>query len=134
MTFSERLLFCGMMEEVGAIDVFESTFLTGTRRDADADGGGRKAVPPGRGGAGMLLNVGGFRRGGLWDRREGVAICGGLRARLGECFFFCSGSDVWLWMVPLLRSPGLAFWLCDAGSTGCSASGTSKVKDGLSSL
>ena len=52
----------------GAIEVFESTLVCGTRKEAAVDGGGRTTPFEGRGGAGMLPNVGGFKRGGLEDR------------------------------------------------------------------
>lgn len=65
MTFRETCFPGGMTEEVGAMEVLGRTFVTGTRRDDAADGGGRKVPFPGRGGAAMLPKVGGLRRGGL---------------------------------------------------------------------
>jgi len=61
------------MEDVGAMEEFERTLVGGTRREDAAEGGGRRAPFPGRGGAGMLPNVGGLRRGGL----GGLVIVGG---------------------------------------------------------
>jgi len=55
------------MDEVGAIEVFGSALCGGTRSEAAAEGGGRINPFPGRGGAAMPPNVGGFRRGGLVD-------------------------------------------------------------------
>ena len=53
------------MDELGAMEAFDKTFVGGTRNDAAAEGGGRSAPLPGRGGAGMRPMVGGLRRGGL---------------------------------------------------------------------
>ena len=72
------------MDEVGARDAPGRVFVTGTRRDAAAERGGRTEPFPGRGGAGIWPKVGGFRRGGLADllafgtggRGGGIVICG----------------------------------------------------------
>ncbi len=64
------------MEEVGAMEEFERTLVGGTRREDAAEGGGRSAPFPGRGGASMLPNVGGLRRGGL----GGIVTVGGASA------------------------------------------------------
>lgn len=58
----------GMIEEVGASDAFGKAFVTGTRREAAAEGGGRRKPFPGRGGAWEPTKLGAFRRGGLDDR------------------------------------------------------------------
>ena len=64
MTFLEGLDGGGISDE-GAMEEFESTFVGATRSMEAADGGGRSAVLfVGRGGAGIELNVGGFKRGG----------------------------------------------------------------------
>ena len=64
------------MSDEGAIEALERTFVAGTRSDEAADGGGRTGMPLlGRGGAGIELRVGGFRRGGL-DVLTGGAIMG----------------------------------------------------------
>ena len=55
------------MDEVGAMEVFRRDFCGGTRKEAAAEGGGRRIPFPGRGGAGIAPNVGGFRRGGFVD-------------------------------------------------------------------
>jgi len=94
------------MEDVGAMEEFERTLVGGTRREDAAEGGGRRAPFPGRGGAGMLPNVGGLRRGGL----GGLVIVGGASVgdsmvsgrprttgRVASSFFellFASGSLV----------------------------------------
>ena len=66
-----ELFFLGKPSE-GAIDVFESTLVCGTRSDAAADGGGRTEVFEGLGGAGIDPNVEGFKRGGLEDFSGGT--------------------------------------------------------------
>lgn len=72
----------------GAIEVFESTFVGGTRSIEAAEGGGRNAEPlVGRGGGGMELNVGGFRRGGsIMDGTVVVRFAGSI-----ACPFGCGG-------------------------------------------
>lgn len=95
-----------MIDEVGAMEEFERTLVVGTRREDAAEGGGRSAPFPGRGGAGMLPNVGGLRRGGL----RGLVTVGGASigdsmvsgrprttGRVAPSFFellFASGSPV----------------------------------------
>lgn len=64
------------MEDVGAIAAFGRTFVGGTRNDAAEEGGGLMSPLPGRGGAGALPNVGGFRRGGLEDLMTTGVSCG----------------------------------------------------------
>jgi len=77
MTFLEGLDEEGASDE-GAMEVFERTFVSGTRRVEAAEGGGRRALPfVGRGGGGMELKVGGFSRGGSIDMDE-IATCAGL--------------------------------------------------------
>ena len=84
MIFREARLPGGMIEEVGAIDAFGRTFVGGTRREAAAEGGGRRTPFPGRGGADILPNVAGFRRGGLED-----LICVTVGSRGGACSAIC---------------------------------------------
>lgn len=63
-TFREGLDEGGLSDE-GAMEEFESTLVGGTRSMEAAEGGGRSAVPlVGRGGGGIELNLGGFKRGG----------------------------------------------------------------------
>jgi hypothetical protein len=70
VTCFERLAGVGVRRE-GAKAAVERVFVAGTRRDAAAEGGGRRgALVEGRGGGGIELNVGGFNAGGL---RVGVA-------------------------------------------------------------
>lgn len=84
-----ELFFLGKPSE-GAIDVFESTLVCGTRSDAAADGGGRTEVLEGLGGAGIELNVGGFKRGGLEGLPRGT---GGGGIKIEGCGVR-SGTDV----------------------------------------
>lgn len=57
MTFRDGLFrFGARIDEVGARDEFVRALLRGARRDAAADGGGRRGVlGDGRGGGGMAL-------------------------------------------------------------------------------
>jgi hypothetical protein len=105
MTFRDRLPFWGIVEEVGAIDVFERTLVAGTRRDAAADGGGRRAVPLRRGGAGMVQEVEGLSLGGLDERAGGGAMLGTVSLAFVDDSCFCSCSDV------LVKLPSLEFGL-----------------------
>ena len=76
MTLRDGLEAEGARDE-GAIAVFESIFVGGTRSIEAAEGGGRRALPfVGREGGAMELNVGGFSRGGS----VGVIVggCGGV--------------------------------------------------------
>lgn len=67
MTFREGLVG-GSMSEDGAMDEVESTFVGGTRSMEAAEGGGLNAAPfVGRGGGGIALKVGAFKRGGSSD-------------------------------------------------------------------
>ena len=86
-TFREGLDGGGLSDE-GAIDEFARTFVGGTRSMEAAEGGGRSAVPfVGRGGGGIGLNVGGFKRGGS---SEGVGAVAGLVDTTG--LPFCCGD------------------------------------------
>jgi len=114
------------------MEVFESTFVAGTRREAAADGGGRKAEPLGRGGTSILLEVGGFNLGGLDERRGGGAIFGMVSVALLDGSCFCSKSDV-LVALPLLCFGLPSCCAVDDAETGSSDNGLSKVNVGLSS-
>ncbi len=61
----------------GAIDVFGSTFVCGTRREAAVDGEGRRNPLKGIAPAGELLNLGGLSLGGLEDLVRGEGGGGG---------------------------------------------------------
>ena len=66
MTCFERLAGVAVRRD-GAKAAVERVFVTGTRREDAAEGGGRRgALFEGRGGGGIELNVGGFNAGGLW--------------------------------------------------------------------
>jgi hypothetical protein len=113
------------------MDVFERTFVAGTRREDAADGGGRRAEPPGRGGAGMLLKVGGFSLGGL-DERVGGAMFGATSLAFSEGSRVCSGACISM-RLPLLGCG--ATCSCGFGKAGTrpSMGGSSNAKVGLSS-
>lgn len=82
-TFREGLDDGGLSDE-GAMEEFTRAFVGGTRSIEAAEGGGRSAVPfVGRGGGGIELNVGGFKRGGS---SEGVGIGEGLVGTTGLLF------------------------------------------------
>jgi hypothetical protein len=63
-----------MIEDVGAKAAFGTGFVAGTRREEAADGGGRTAPLPGRGGAASPPTEGGLSPGGL-DDRLGLGGC-----------------------------------------------------------
>lgn len=114
------------------MEVLESTFVAGTRREAAADGGGRRADPPGLGEAGMLLEARGFGLGGLDERAGGGPIFGAASLAFGDGSRLCSGSDVFV-MEPLLKfdpTPSCGF---DQAGSGFSCAGPSKVIVGFSS-
>lgn len=74
------------------------------RRDAAADGGGRRAEPLGRGGAGMVLEVAVFSLG-PGERAGGGAMLGAVSLAFIADSCFCSCSDV------LVDLPSLEFGL-----------------------
>lgn len=69
------------LKREGANAAVDKVFVVGTRREAAADGGGRRgALVDGRGGGGIELKVGGLSEGGLL--LEG--LCGAGRSLLDE--------------------------------------------------
>lgn len=74
MACRERFAGAALKRE-GANAAVGKVFVAGTRRDAAADGGGRKgALVEGRGGGGIELNDGGLSDGGFL--REGLCCMG----------------------------------------------------------
>lgn len=67
MTLRETCLPGGIIDEVGAIEVFGYAFCGGILKDEALEGGGRTKPLPGRGGAGINPKAAGFNRGGLED-------------------------------------------------------------------
>lgn len=66
------------------MEEFERTFVGGTRSMEAAEGGGRSAVPfVGRGGGGMRLKVGGFKRG---DSSGDTEVDAGFAGAVGRPF------------------------------------------------
>lgn len=111
-TFRDALLGGGISDE-GAMDEFERTFVGGTRSMEAAEGGGRSAVPfVGRGGGGMGLKVGGFKRGGS---SGDTVVSAGFAAVAGRPFF-CAG-----------------FWARGTGLRSDGSSEGGKESDGLES-
>lgn len=128
MTFREGLRFWGSVDEVGAMEVFGSTFVEGTRKEDAADSVGRRAEPAGRGGAGMPLNVGGFSLGGLGKRVEGCDILGATSLPFGRFSSGCLISSCVLLILPLLG----ATCSCGFSKAGTGSSlGSSKAKVGF---
>lgn len=115
------------------MDLFESTFWVGTRREAAAEGGGRRAEPPGPGGAGILLKVVGFSRGGVCDFMDGGAIAIVLGTEFDAVASCALVSRLPLEDLPFLEgTSNLSTSLNDIGSSN-SGEGPSKVKHGAPS-
>ena len=132
MTFREGLPVWGKVEEVGAMEVLERTFVAGTRREAAADGDGRRADPPGRGGASMLLKEGGLSLGGLDEHAGGGAILGAVSLAFGDRSCVCSGSCI-LISLPLFSFGATSSCGFNEAGSGSSCTGSSKANVGLSS-
>jgi hypothetical protein len=132
MTFREGLPVWGKVEEVGAMEVLERTFVAGTRREAAADGDGRRAEPPERGGASMPLNEGGLSLGGLDKRAGGGAILGVVSLAFDDRSCACSGSCI-LISLPLLSFGATSFCGFNEAGNGSSCTDASKPNVGLPS-
>ena len=91
MTFRDTCFPGGMIEDVGARDAFGRAFVTGTRREAAAEGGGRINPFPGLGGGAKLPELAGFRRGGLDDLFSCGGRAGGAMESLGGPSAFGAG-------------------------------------------